>query len=65
MTRATIDEAASVVAGGGVVAFTGAGISAESGIPTFRDPGGRWDRFDPSDFGTWDGLARTAMERPD
>ena len=65
MRPATVDEAAAVVAGGRVVAFTGAGISAESGIPTFRDPGGLWDRFDPSAFGTWDGLARTAMERPD
>jgi NAD-dependent deacetylase len=48
-----------------VVAFTGAGVSVESGIPTFRDPGGIWDRFDPSEFGTWDGLARLAMGRPD
>lgn len=27
------------------VALTGAGISAESGILTYRDPGGLWDRF--------------------
>ena len=27
------------------VGFTGAGVSAESGIPTFGDPGGIWDRF--------------------
>jgi NAD-dependent deacetylase len=54
-----------MVRGGGVVAFTGAGISAESGIPTFRDPGGIWDRFDPRDFGTWEGLAELAMTRPD
>jgi NAD-dependent deacetylase len=51
--------------GGGVVAFTGAGISAESGIPTFRDPGGLWERFDPSEFGTWEGLMRLAVSRPD
>jgi NAD-dependent deacetylase len=30
------------------VALTGAGISAESGIPTFRSKGGLWDKFDPS-----------------
>ena len=65
MSVLPIEEAAAHLRGGGVVAFTGAGISAESGIPTFRDPGGIWDRFDPWDFGTWDGLMRTAMSRPD
>ena len=29
------------------VAFTGAGISAESGIPPFRGQGGIWDKYDP------------------
>jgi NAD-dependent deacetylase len=65
VSRAELDRAASVLAGGGAVAFTGAGISAESGIPTFRDPGGLWDRFDPAEFGTWEGLARVAVNRPD
>jgi NAD-dependent deacetylase len=64
-TGVPVEEAALHLAKGGVVAFTGAGISAESGIPTFRDPGGIWDRFDPSEFGTWDGLLRLAMSRPD
>jgi NAD-dependent deacetylase len=61
---ATVEEAADLLAEGGVVAFTGAGISAESGIPTFRDPGGLWDRFDPAVFGTWEGLGGLAATRP-
>lgn len=31
-----------------LVAFTGAGISVESGIPPFRGEGGLWSRYDPS-----------------
>ena len=33
-----------------VVVLTGAGISAESGIPTFRDPGGLWEKFEPQEL---------------
>jgi len=35
-----------------IVVFTGAGISAESGIPTFRDRGGLWDQYDPKKVAT-------------
>ena len=35
-----------------VVVFTGAGISAESGIKTFRDSGGQWDEYDLNNFAT-------------
>jgi methylmalonyl-CoA mutase N-terminal domain/subunit len=30
-----------------IFVLTGAGISAESGLGTFRDKGGLWARFDP------------------
>ncbi|WP_436344674.1 SIR2 family NAD-dependent protein deacylase [Natronorubrum sp. FCH18a] len=33
-----------------VVAFTGAGISAPSGVPTFRGDDGVWDEFDEGQF---------------
>jgi NAD-dependent deacetylase len=48
-----------------LVAFSGAGMSAESGIPTFRDPGGIWDRFDPEEIGTGPGLLNALTRIPD
>ena len=41
-----------------IVILTGAGISAESGLSTFRDPGGLWTRVDWRDVATPEGFAR-------
>ncbi len=41
-----------------IVILTGAGVSAESGLGTFRDVGGLWDRYDLEDVATPEGFAR-------
>ncbi|MCA6408064.1 MAG: NAD-dependent deacylase, partial [Cytophagales bacterium] len=41
-----------------LVVLTGAGISAESGIATFRDSGGLWEGHKVEDVATPEGWAR-------
>jgi NAD-dependent deacetylase len=41
-----------------VVVLTGAGISAESGVPTFRGAGGLWRQFRAEDLATPEAFAR-------
>lgn len=38
-----------------LVVLTGAGISAESGIKTFRDSGGLWENYDVMEVASYDG----------
>ncbi|ASJ11353.1 NAD-dependent protein deacylase [Thermococcus sp. P6] len=48
-----IDEAARLLARSRfAIAFTGAGISAGSGVPTFRGPGGLWKSHRPEELAT-------------
>lgn len=58
----TMDAAASARAllsgAARVVVLTGAGVSAESGVPTFRGPGGLWKQFRPEDLATPQAFAR-------
>src|SRR5438034_11653169 len=44
--------------GGRVAALTGAGISAESGVPTFRSLGGFWENESLEDLATPQGFER-------
>lgn len=41
-----------------VAVLTGAGISAESGVPTFRGVGGLWREYKPEDLATPEAFAR-------
>jgi len=49
--RQALDEAEHIVA------LTGAGISAESGVPTFRGPGGLWRNYSPEKLATPEAFA--------
>jgi len=44
------------------VAFSGAGISTESGIPDFRSPNGVWSKFNPDDY-TFQNFIRSHEKR--
>jgi len=55
----TLEEARTAIAETQSIAIlTGAGISAESGIPTFRGPGGLWRDFKAEDLATPEAFAR-------
>ncbi len=41
-----------------ILVLTGAGLSAESGVSTFRDPNGIWAKYDYRDVTTPEGFAR-------
>jgi NAD-dependent deacetylase len=49
---------AAVRASHSIAALTGAGISAESGIPTFRGSGGLWRSFRPEELATPEAFRR-------
>lgn len=53
-----IQQAARIIASSSdVLVFSGAGVSAESGIPTFRGEGGLWERYPTNIYANLPGLA--------
>jgi NAD-dependent deacetylase len=54
----TFDEIAREARRGGITVLTGAGISAESGLRTFRDAGGLWENHRLEDVATPEAFAR-------
>ncbi|MBI2717402.1 MAG: Sir2 family NAD-dependent protein deacetylase [Rhizobiales bacterium] len=63
VSQAEIEElAARVQRATRAVAFTGAGISTECGIPDFRSPGGFWSRHRPIEFKDFLGSEATRAE---
>ena len=48
-----------------VVSFSGAGLSAESGIATFRDPDGVWKQVDPTVYASAQGFQAQPTEVSD
>ena len=64
MANYKLEEVKALLAKGKVVALTGAGISAESGISTFRGREGIWSKYSPSIYATISGLLFTLIVRP-
>jgi NAD-dependent deacetylase len=52
------EHRAAIAAAGRVVVFTGAGVSAESGLGTFRGADGLWEKFRPEELATPQAFAR-------
>jgi NAD-dependent deacetylase len=58
-----IDKARKAIANAHkIMVFTGAGISKESGVPTFREAGGLWEKFKAEDFATPEAFSRRPKE---
>lgn len=59
MPQHELDRAAAIIRRAtSLVVLTGAGISAESGVPTFRGAGGLWKTFRPEDLASPPAFAR-------
>ncbi len=63
MTQRLIENAADLLrTAARICVSTGAGMSAESGVPTFRDEAGLWSNFNPDDYATPQAFARDPLK---
>jgi NAD-dependent deacetylase len=58
MSGSVRDAAARIAAASRIVVLTGAGMSAESGVPTFRGPQGLWRSYRPEELATPEAFER-------
>ena len=55
MTDKAINQVKTIIRNSNnIVAFSGAGLSAESGLPTYRGAGGLWNEYDPDKYANID-----------
>ncbi|MBN2484140.1 MAG: hypothetical protein JXD21_08080 [Candidatus Omnitrophica bacterium] len=59
-----MNEIVRLIQNGNVVAFCGAGLSCESGIPAFRGEDGLWEKYDPQKYVSQSGIDRLLKEDP-
>ncbi|MCS7180248.1 MAG: Sir2 family NAD-dependent protein deacetylase, partial [bacterium] len=60
-----VDELLSLIKNSNyLIVFTGAGISTESGIPSFRGKEGLWAKYRPEIYGTFTGLISQFLIKP-
>ncbi len=60
---AAASEAARIIRSShSAIAFTGSGISAEAGIPTFRGRDGLWNKYRPEELATPEAFARDPLK---
>ena len=64
MNTKSLQAVYEILSQGNVVALTGAGISEESGVPTFRGEGGIWNKYNPTVYANPVGLIFTFITRP-
>ena len=57
-------EIVDLIKKGNVVAFCGAGMSADSLIPTFRGKGGLWEKYNPNAYATIEGITSLFLFQP-